>query len=133
MKFRSLALSIVLMATACEAQANTGIETNGENSKTDIAGGVVHADTKKPLHNVQVIAYMANKKEKSVLTDHNGQFSFDDLRPGTYKLVFEKDGFKKTTKDKVQIRGDEDHQVNIEMNEVESFQLMPGLLLTELD
>jgi 5-hydroxyisourate hydrolase-like protein (transthyretin family) len=133
MKLRSLALSIVFLASACVAKANTGIETNGENSKTDIAGGVVHADTKKPLHNVQVIAYMANKKEKSVLTDHNGQFTFDDLKPGTYKLVFEKDGYKKTTKDKVQIRGDEGYQFNIEMSEVESFLLMPGLLLTDLD
>jgi hypothetical protein len=133
MKLRSLALSMVFLATACVAKANNGIETNGENNKTDIAGGVVHADTKKPLQNVSVIAYVANKKEKSVLTDGNGQFSFDDLKPGTYKLVFEKDGFKKFTKDKVQIRGDESFQLSIEMSEVEAFMLMPGLLLTDLD
>ena len=35
------------------------------------------------------------KKEKVVITDGTGAYSFDDLKPGVYKFVFEKEGYKK--------------------------------------
>ena len=73
------------------------------------------------------------KKEKTVLTDNNGNYSFNDLKPGTYKLVFEKDGFKRVTKDKVIIRSDEGCQLNIEMDENDAFQILPGLLFTDFE
>ena len=129
MKYKLLLLILVFSGTAFMARANatppgTGTE---ENKKTDIAGGVIHSETKKPLGNVNVIAYSASKKEKAVLTDGNGNYTFNDLKPGTYKLVFEKDGFKRVTKDKVTIRSDEGCQLNIAMDEEEAFQMLPGL------
>ena len=69
------------------------------------------------------------KKEKAVTTDNSGNYSFNDLKPGTYKLVFEKSGFKKVTKDKVVIRGDEGSMLNIEMDEETEFPIIPGQLL----
>ena len=132
MMLRSLFFTILLSATACVAKANATPGTGEESKKTDIAGGVIHSETRKPISNVSVVAYVANKREKVVTTDIHGNYSFSDLRPGTYKLVFEKDGFKKLVKDKVQIRGDEEFQLNVEMNEVESFLMMPGLIFTDL-
>lgn len=96
------------------------------SSKTDIAGGVVHAETKKGIGNVVITAYLSSKKEKVVITDGNGNYSFDDLKPGTYKFVFEKDGFKKVTKNNVQIRADEGFQLNVEMNEPANFDILPS-------
>ncbi len=131
MKLRLLLLTLVFSATAFIARANNadpyGICNGGEeNKKSDIAGGVVHADTKKPLGNVSVTAYASAKKEKVVYTDANGNYSFNELKAGTYKLVFEKDGFKKVTKDKVTIRQDEGTQLNIEMDKEEELRLLPG-------
>ena len=132
MKLKILFFTLVLSATACVAKANATPGTGEESKKTDIAGGVIHSETRKPISNVNVVAYVANKKEKVVTTDIHGNYSFSDLKPGTYKLVFEKDGYKKLIRDKVQIRGDEEFQLNVELNEVESFLMMPGLIFTDL-
>jgi hypothetical protein len=133
MKFKLLFLTALatLLGTAALACTDPGDE-NG-NKKTDISGGVVHADTKKPLGNVIISAYSANKKEKVVQTDSHGNFSFDDLKSGTYKLVFEKEGFRKVTREKVLIRSDEGCQVNVELDELGGMLIMPGLLFTEYE
>ena len=122
-------LTVVLTATAFTASANNTDPNNGEESKkTDITGGVVNVDTKKPLSNVSVTAYSAAKKEKVVYTDANGNYSFDELRAGTYRLVFEKAGYKKITKEKVLLRPDEGCQLNVEMDNEDEMQILPGSL-----
>ena len=134
MKFKFLLCSLLFSASAIVASANSGTNSDPgagvdevkEKSKSDIAGGVISSDTKKPLMNVNVTAYASSKKEKSVITDNNGNYSFNDLKPGTYKLVFEKNGYRKVTREKVVIRGDEGCQLSIEMQEEDEFQLMPG-------
>jgi hypothetical protein len=129
MKYKLFFLTIVFAAVSFTARANSTdpTATNAEESKkTDIAGGVIHTDTKKPLSNVSVTAYSTNKKEKVVYTDANGYYSFDELKAGTYKLVFEKDGFKKVTREKVMVRPDEGCQLNIEMDEEKEFRILPG-------
>jgi hypothetical protein len=84
------------------------------------------ADT-KPLNNVSVTAYFAsNKKEKVVVSDGNGNYAFNDLKPGTYKFVFEKDGYKKVTKEKIIIKTDDGFLLNIEMMEEKDFDFVPG-------
>jgi uncharacterized surface anchored protein len=131
MKIKLLLLTIVFSAAAFIASANNGPGTgNGTESKnTDIEGGVVNADTKKPLANVVITAYVNSKKEKSITTNNNGAYNFDDLKPGTYKLVFEKSGYKKVTKEKVLIHSDEGCRLNVEMDEELEFQIMPGQLI----
>ena len=129
MKRKSLLLALLFSATAFVARANNGPGTGEVCAKKDIGGGVVNADTKKPMPNVVVTAYTNSKKEKAVTTDNTGNYSFNDLKPGTYKLVFEKSGFKKVTKDKVVIRGDEGSQLNVEMDEESEFPIIPGQLL----
>jgi hypothetical protein len=123
-----LALLILLTIGAFGAKANT--TRNGEESarKADIAVGVYHQDSKKPLSSVTVTVYSAAKKEKVVVTNGNGSYAFDDLKAGTYKFVFEKEGYKKVTRDKVFVRPDEGMQLTIEMSEHATFELLPGPL-----
>jgi hypothetical protein len=121
-------MTLVFTATACIASANgTSPGVGEETKKNDITGGVFNSDTKKPLSNVSVTAYSTNKKEKVVLTDATGNYTFNELKPGTYKLTFEKDGFRKVTKEKVTIRPEEVYQLNIEMEDEDDFKIIPNL------
>ena len=108
------------------ARAHTINPDPGDGKKDDVNGYVVHSETKKPLKDVSVTAYFVSKKEKIVLTDEDGSFSFDDLKPGTYKFVFEKAGYRKITKEKVVIKTDEAYQLNIEMIESSDFEIIPS-------
>ena len=126
MKIKLLLLSSFIVF-AIVAKANTGpSEATDITKKNDINGGVFHSETKKTISNVSVTAYLTSKKEKTVVTDSNGNYAFDDLKPGTYRLVFEKQGYKKVTKEKVMIRTDEGFRLNIVMTEQEDFDFMPG-------
>src|SRR5882672_5821219 len=53
-----------------------------KGKKNDLAGFVLHAESKKPLKDVNVTAYLISKKEKTVLTDEGGNYAFDELKPG---------------------------------------------------
>ena len=123
MKPKFLLLAISLLGFAA-AKANTG--GPGEGKKDELNGIVIHADSKKPLKDVSVTAILISKKEKVVITDEEGSFAFDELKPGTYKFVFEKAGFKKITKEKVVIKTDEAFQLNIEMIESSDYEIMPS-------
>ncbi|MFN2437968.1 MAG: carboxypeptidase-like regulatory domain-containing protein [Chitinophagaceae bacterium] len=127
MKNKLLLLSFftVLISLSAKAGITPGDDTE-TTRKQDVVGGVYDNTSKKPLSNVSVTAYLVAKKEKTVLTDANGNYSFDDLKPGTYKFVFEKDGFKKVSKEKIIARVDEAYQVNISMDQYNSFDFMPG-------
>jgi hypothetical protein len=89
-------------------------------------GTVIHSESKKPLRDVSVTAVLISKKEKIVLTEEDGGYAFDELKPGTYKFIFEKAGFKKITREKVVIKTDEAFQLNIEMIENSDFDIMPS-------
>jgi hypothetical protein len=124
MRYKILLLSVLAIATSCMAKANG--DPNEATRKNDILGGVYESGTKKPLINVVVTAYLTSKKEKVVVTDDEGNYSFDDLKPGTYKLVFEKEGFKKVTKEKLFIRPDEGFQLDVDMVEERDFDFIPA-------
>lgn len=98
----------------------------GDGKKDDVNGLVIHAETRKPLKDVSITAYNVTRKEKVVITDEDGSFSFEDLKPGTYKFVFEKAGYRKSTKEKVLIKTDEGFQMNIEMIENKDFDIIPS-------
>jgi hypothetical protein len=119
-------LLLFFITLACFAKANT-TGTGEENiKKADILGGVYNHDSKKPLSSVIVTVYSAEKKEKVVLTDGSGLYAFDDLKAGTYRFVFEKDGYKKVTREKVVVQPDAGVQLNIEMSKHIGFEFIPG-------
>lgn len=130
MKTKLLLLGFMLFGFVA-ANANQGDPETPvcKGKKDDIVGSVVHSDNKKPLKDVNVTAYLVSRKEKTVLTGENGTYAFDELKPGIYKFVFEKAGFRKVTKDKVVIKTDEAFQLNIEMIETGGgFDLVPSPL-----
>lgn len=119
----------MLTLTALCARAHTGGEPVLENlSKAELNGSVYQSGSRKPISNVTITAYSANRKEMSVATDANGQYYFDGLKSGVYRFVFEHQGFRKVTREKVAIRTDEGVQINIGMDEEEEFNWLPGLL-----
>lgn len=127
-KFLLLAIGILGFGVA-KANVDPDPPCVEKGKKNDIAGLVVQADSKKPLKDVNITAYLvSNKKEKSVQTDEVGSYAFDELKPGVYKFVFEKAGFKRVTKEKVVIKTDEAFQLNIEMIESKDFDLVPSPL-----
>ncbi len=124
MKQRVLLLAITLLGFVA-AKANVG-PGPGDGKKDELNGFVVNSETKKPMKDVSVTAILSSKKEKIVVTEENGSFNFDELKPGTYKFIFEKAGFKKITKEKVVIKTDEAFQMNIEMIEANDFDIVPS-------
>jgi 5-hydroxyisourate hydrolase-like protein (transthyretin family) len=127
MKLKTLLLSFFFI-TSC-LNSNASVIMPGETGKgiSEVSGNILDADTKKPLKEVTITAYLDSKKEKYVITDELGKFDFDELKSGTYKLVFEKDGYKKITKEKVTVKTDETFQMRIEMIEIQDFDLMPSV------
>jgi hypothetical protein len=128
MKTKFFLLAIFLVSFGV-AKAGSGPEPSCiKGKKDDLVGTVFQADGKKPIKDVNITAYLSSKKEKMVLTSEDGSYAFDELKPGTYKFVFEKAGFKKVVKEKVVIKTDEAFQLNIEMIENNGFDLVPSPL-----
>ena len=128
MKQRILLL-IAICTMGCLQSKASGIDpgTPGKGrSINEVAGNIVDGDSKKPMSDVTVTAYSANKKEKFVVTDEGGRFVFDELKTGIYKLVFEKEGYRKVVREKVSIKTDETFQMRIEMIEADGFDLLPS-------
>jgi len=127
MKQRILLL-IAICTLGCLKSKASGIDPINPNPGkiNEVAGNIFDGDSKKPLQNVTVTAYSTTKKEKFVITDEFGRFEFDELKTGTYKLVFEKEGYRKVIREKVAIKTDETFQMKIEMIEADGFDLMPS-------
>ena len=119
---------MLLMSASCSAvaYANNTDPGTGKGKKDDVNGIVVDADEKKPLKDVSITAYLSSKKEKVVISDEDGGYAFDELKPGTYKFVFEKTGYKKVVKEKVIVKVDEAFQLRVEMLEDKDSDLMPS-------
>jgi hypothetical protein len=126
MKPKIFLLAVCLMGFAV-AKANTDSDPGNDKRRIDELNGIIlQSDSKKPLKDVTITAYSVSKKEKIVWTDDAGNYAFDELKPGTYKFVFEKAGYKRVTKEKVVIKTDETFQLNIEMIENNDLELQPS-------
>ena len=116
MKKKLLFIAISFLGYAA-ANANTGWPKPGEGKKDEINGLV---------KDVCVTAVLVSKKEQVVATDEYGGYNFNELKPGTYKFIFEKSGYRKITKEKIVIKTDEAFQLNIEMIEAPEFDIIPS-------
>ena len=113
-------LSALLAFSFSAATANPGIPEKSAGEQT-LTGVVMDMDSKKPLKDVNITAILNSKREKIALTNINGGYRFVMLKPGIYKLVFEKEGYEKVTREKVLVKNKTSLQVNIEMPERTSF------------
>ncbi len=130
-KLLLLLLTCWFACTAVHAR-NCGKNPDPVNKKKkDFVNGIVsHASNKRPLKDVLVTAYLNtdSKKEISVQTDEAGNYSLDGLKPGTYKLVFEKTGFRRVTKEKIIIKEEDNVKLNIDLAEISHQIMMPSPL-----
>ena len=126
MKQKILLLFAICTIGCFQLKAADNGPGNPGKSINELAGNIIDGDSKKALREVTVTAYSANKKEKFVITDEFGRFVFDELKTGVYKLVFEKEGYKKVIREKVSVKTDETFQMRIEMIEADGFDLMPS-------
>ncbi len=97
-----------------------------KGKKDDVNGTVLNGEDKKPIEGVSITAILASKKEMVVQSDEDGNYVFDELKPGIYKFVFEKTGYKKITKEKVVVKTDEAFLLKVEMLLEEDIDLMPS-------
>jgi len=124
---QKILLLIAICTIGCLQSKAADIEPgNPGKSINEVAGNIYDGDSKKALREVTVTAYSANKKEKFVITDEFGRFEFDELKTGIYKLVFEKEGYRKVIREKVSVKTDETFQMRLEMIEADGFDLMPS-------
>jgi hypothetical protein len=126
MKQKILLLFAICTIGCLQSKAADIDPGNPGKSINEVAGNIYDGDSKKALREVTVTAYSANKKEKFVITDEFGRFEFDELKTGIYKLVFEKEGYRKVIREKVSVKTDETFQMRIEMIEADGFDLMPS-------
>ena len=102
------------------SQANDIVAPETNPAKKNIINGAINsAESKKPIKDVNIIAYLDAKREKVVTSDTKGNYAFDDLKPGTSTLIFQKTGYKKVTREKVVVKIDETFLLDIEMIEDE--------------
>ncbi|MBS1761083.1 MAG: carboxypeptidase regulatory-like domain-containing protein [Bacteroidetes bacterium] len=125
MKRKLLLLFAFTLTFAIASKAGQSEPGDEKTTKDDPICLVIHAETKKPLKDVSVTAMLASKKEKVTTTDEDGIFNLEDLKPGIYKFIFEKAGFKKVTKDKIVVKP-EGVQLSIEMFELDDLDIMPS-------
>jgi hypothetical protein len=126
---RKLFLTVLLFTTVfAVAHAKNKDPRDGTGKKDEINGVISNADTKKAVKDVSVTAYINSRKEKIIVSDLNGHYVFDELKSGTYRFVFEKEGYRKVIKEKVVIKADEGFMMNIEMIEKDedAFELAPS-------
>jgi hypothetical protein len=126
MKQKILLLFAICTIGCLQSKAADIEPGNPGKSINEVAGNIYDGDSKKALREVTVTAYSANKKEKFVITDEFGRFEFDELKTGIYKLVFEKEGYRKVIREKVSVKADETFQMRIEMIEADGFDMMPS-------
>jgi hypothetical protein len=128
MKLRLLLIAATFLGAGFAAKANNATPGAGEEGarKNDVVGGVFHHESRKPLGNVTVTAYSANRKEKVVTTTASGSYNFDDLKPGTYTFVFEKAGYRKVVREKTIQRENEGAELNVLLEEHSTYDFTPG-------
>jgi 5-hydroxyisourate hydrolase-like protein (transthyretin family) len=125
MKSKYAPMVLLLLLSSFFCFANTGGKDKKEDP--DLTGIITQAETGKPIKDVNITAYNSNKKEKVVTSDSNGNFSLADLKPGTYKFVFQKEGYEKVIREKMVLRQHEDYQLSIQMIVEENiFDMMPS-------
>ncbi len=115
MKRKPAFFLIALMFVFSAVMADT--RDPGKRVEEEGVSGMVMDGDSKPIRDVNITAILHSKKEKMALTDMNGGYRFVMLKPGTYKLVFEKEGYEKVIKEKVQIKEKASLQINVEMPE----------------
>ncbi len=106
MKFISYLFSFILLL-ACVA-----LSAAQDNSLINASlKGKVRDENGKNLANVSVVLRQGEKEVKTATTDKNGEFMFDNLKPGVYGLTCRKAGLTTTSLDDISLRAGDKFQL----------------------
>ena len=81
-----------VLALAAFQTSDSDKEKAKDNNKASLEGKISHAVTGEPVKKVSVIL-SSRGKNTTAETDDKGAFSFDNLEPGRYTLMAQKNGF----------------------------------------
>jgi len=98
-----------------------------DNNGKEVSGHIKSAG-QAPLKDVTVTIYTEDNQEIVLHTDKKGSFSIGDLKPGTYKMVFTKNGYQKITRQRVVIKENEGFMVKLQMQENDPLHIFPSPL-----
>ena len=92
MKLLAIAISLILVPTACASQANPPQQT----SALSVRGKVLQDPDGQPIRkaNIQLIGQsVLTATVYSAISDAEGQFTIDDIQPGQYVAILDRSGF----------------------------------------
>jgi hypothetical protein len=118
--------SLKLLITCLLLTGATQVNAESNRPSESVFGKIFSEDSNKPLKDVTITAVLLNKKEKFTLSDTEGEYGISELKLGVYKIIFEKDGYRKVVKDKVTIKANSQVEMNIEMEQNSFFNLAPS-------
>src|SRR5882724_4912574 len=96
MKLKNLAIGVAVLLL-------TSVMAFGQAVNGSLLGTITDA-TGASMPNTKVLVTEANTgTSRNTTTNESGNFSFPDLPPGTYSVVVEQTGFKKTTRANVDV------------------------------
>jgi hypothetical protein len=120
--------SLRLLITGLLLTGATQVQAEITKPSESLFGKIFSEESNKPLKDVTITAVLLNKKEKFTLSDTDGEYGISELKPGVYKIIFEKDGYRKVVKEKVTIKANTPIELNVEMEQGLFFDLAPSPL-----
>lgn len=97
---------------------------------TSDPGGItvsVKGKSKKCLDGFLVTSYVNSQKDQCFKTNCEGLCTIPVLKTGTYKVVIEKPGYNKVTKERVVVKTNENYMLNVELIEREDYINFPSI------
>src|SRR5260370_4305669 len=101
-------LAVLLCLTIGALTANAQSTTSLRGTVTDPSGGVI-ADAAVSLTSAE------NGSSRRIITDANGEYSFLQAEPGTYKLTIHKTGFATMTRRDIKLLVNTHDTLNLKM------------------
>src|SRR5882672_11354995 len=100
---RLLLILFTISLFALSAKAQMGIGGGGSSIVGKVSGTIIDSVSKQPVPYVPVSIYRSGGKAQvnGIMADEKGNFKFDGLHPGTYRIELSFMGYKKKIVDQV--------------------------------
>jgi Flp pilus assembly protein TadD len=102
--FRHLSILLTLLAFSgliAHAQSGAGIDQTGTGGRHAIKGRLIFPSGQRADYQMKIRLESPGVGDLTVLSDVNGNFSFQSLRPGNYTVIVEGNEYFETTRESV--------------------------------
>ena len=91
-----MCVCVILLISSISAQHQHGNRGSGRNPLCEMSGYVYNAKTNTPIEHATVSVYLKDGSiETGGITDKDGWFDIDEIKPGHYNVIVEFIGFSK--------------------------------------